>query len=205
MPALPTLYTFRRCPYAIRARLAVKMSGVAVNMVEVSLRNKPQAMLDCSTKGTVPVLQLQDGTVIAESLDIMQWALAINDPQQWLDGRAALSPEAAALIAQNDGPFKQHLDRYKYAERFPEFPAHYYREQGGVFLAVLNDRLASQAFLMGETISFADIAIVPFIRQFAHVDKAWFYASPSPHPHVIRWLDGLLGSSLFLSVMEKTA
>ncbi|PUA20303.1 glutathione S-transferase [Glaciimonas sp. PCH181] len=199
-----TLYTFRRCPYAIRARLAVKVSGVAVNMHEVSLRNKPQSMLDCSPKGTVPVLQLLDGTVIEESLDIMRWALAINDPQGWLDQHGALSAEAAALIAINDGVFKQNLDRYKYAERFPAFPAHYYREQGSLFLTTLNNRLALHHHLMRDQISFADIAIFPFVRQFAHVDKEWFYANPSPHAHVMRWLDDLLASPLFLAVMEKT-
>jgi len=203
----PTLYTFRRCPYAIRARLAVKVSGVQVTMHEVSLRNKPQAMLDCSPKGTVPVLQLPDGTVIEQSLDIMQWALAINDPQEWMNGRSALSAEAAALIEQNDGTFKQSLNRYKYPERFPEFPAVHYREQGGLFLSALNDRLAQHAYLMSDRLGFADVAIFPFVRQFAHVDKEWFYASANMQlmPHLIRWLDTLLESDLFISVMEKTS
>lgn len=197
----PTLYTFRRCPYAIRARLAVKASAVQVDMHEVSLRDKPQALLDCSPKGTVPVLRLPDGTVIEQSLDIMKWALAINDPQQWMDGRCELSAEAAALIEQNDGRFKQDLDRYKYAERFPEFPAAHYRELGGLFLSVLSDRLARHACLMSDQLSFADMAIFPFVRQFAHVDKEWFYANADTH--LIRWLDGLLESALFISVMEK--
>lgn len=201
--AVATLYTFRRCPYAIRARLAIKVSGVAVNMHEVSLRNKPQAMLDCSPKGTVPVLQLREGTVIDESLDIMRWALAINDPQGWLDQYGAVSAEAVALIATNDGVFKQHLDRYKYAARFPAFPAHYYREQGSLFLATLNNRLALHRHLMCDQLRFADIAIFPFVRQFAHVDKEWFYANSSPHAHVMRWLDDLLASPLFLAVMAK--
>jgi len=199
----PILYTFRRCPYAIRARLAVKVSGVQVAMHEVSLRNKPQAMLDCSPKGTVPVLQLPDGTVIDQSLDIMQWALAINDPQEWMHGRKTLSAEAAGLIGQNDGTFKQSLNRYKYPERFPEFPAVYYREQGGVFLSSLNDRLAQHDYLIRDRLSFADVAIFPFVRQFAHVDKEWFYASGNTH--LIRWLDTLLESDLFISVMEKSS
>lgn len=199
----PTLYTFRRCPYAIRARLAVKASAVQVDMHEVSLRNKPQALLDCSPKGTVPVLRLPDGTVIAQSLDIMKWALAINDPQQWMEGRSELSAEAAALIEQNDGSFKQDLDRYKYAERFPEFPAAHYREQGGLFLSALSDRLAQHAYLMRDQLSFADMAIFPFVRQFAHVDKEWFYTNADKH--LIRWLDRLLASALFISVMEKSS
>ena len=199
----PTLYTFRRCPYAIRARLAVKVSGVQVHMHEVSLRNKPQEMLDCSPKGTVPVLQLPDGTVLEQSLDIMKWALAINDPQQWMDGRNDVSTEAALLIEQNDGTFKQNLDRYKYAGRFPEFPVEYYREQGGLFLSALNDRLASHHCLTSDRPGLADMAIFPFVRQFAHVDNEWFYSSANTH--LIRWLDGLLASALFISVMEKPA
>lgn len=200
----PVLYTFRRCPYAIRARLAIKASAVPVTMVEVSLRNKPQAMLDCSPKGTVPVLQLQDGTVIDQSLDIMRWALAINDPFQWIDQDSKLAADSAALIAHNDGGFKHSLDRYKYAERFPELTAAEYRAQCELFLSPLNDRLALHPYLMRDQPSLADMALFPFVRQYAHVDKAWFYGAENTQRHLIRWLDTLMATPLFSAVMEKS-
>lgn len=197
----PLLYTFRRCPYAIRARLAVWASGVVVEMREVDLRDKPQTMLEASPKGTVPVLQLPDGTVIDESLDIMRWALACNDPEGWLEGNGELPAGALELIAYNDGPFKQLLDCYKYAGRFPEHPAAHYRDEAGKFLGELNARLARHAFLLGARMSIADAALVPFVRQFAMVDKAWF-ASTAWHA-LNRWLDALLASAPFTAVMKK--
>ncbi|HVK56380.1 MAG TPA: glutathione S-transferase [Burkholderiales bacterium] len=197
----PVLYTFRRCPYAIRARLAIKVSGIEVEMREVDLRNKPQSMLACSPKGTVPVLQLADGAVIEESLDIMRWALAINDPHGWMEGGSDLSVEALTLVDQNDGSFKRYLDRYKYAERYPEHPADYHREQAEVFLSELESRLGKHTYLTGERPSVSDAAIFPFVRQFAHVDREWFYASRYERLKV--WLDGWLQSSLFEAVMRK--
>ena len=201
----PILYTFRRCPYAIRARLAIKVSGIEVETREVDLRNKPQAMLECSPKGTVPVLQIADGSVIDESLDIMRWTLAIHDPDGWIRGDAGWTAETAALIAANDGPFKQFLDRYKYPGRGqPNAPTHFaeqFRDEAGAFLRMLNSRLARHAFLMGETLSLADAAIFPFVRQFAHVDKAWFDAAYDGP--LAAWLDRLAGSPLFLAVMQK--
>lgn len=200
---LPLLYTFRRCPYAMRARLALHASGVAVDMVEVSLRAKPQALIDCSPKATVPVLRLTDGTVIEESLDIMRWALAINDPDDWLGGGAAVAQDTADLIARNDGPFKQLLDRYKYATRHPEHPASHYRDEAGVILADLETRLERQPCLTGASIRLADIALFPFVRQFAQVDRNWFDAS---HYHGLkRWLDERLNSPLFAAIMKKSA
>ncbi|WP_230427140.1 glutathione S-transferase [Collimonas humicola] len=197
----PILFTFRRCPYAIRARLAVKISGVDVVMHEVSLRNKPQAMLDCSPKGTVPVLALPGGAVLEQSLDIMHWALAQNDPEQWLSTNPEVVRQVRELIAQNDGAFKGLLDRYKYAERFPEHPAVYYRVQGEAILARLDARIAAHGFLTGNKRGLADMAIVPFVRQFVAVDPAWFYASR--YQSLAGWLDGLLASPLFQSVMQK--
>lgn len=194
----PILYTFRRCPYAIRARLAIHISGVEVELREVDLRNKPQTMLDYSPKGTVPVLQFADGKVLDESLDIMGWALNIHDPQNWL---ADFNAEAQALIELNDGTFKQDLDRYKYADRHPEHPPEYHRERAEKFLLTLDNRLADQPYLMGNRLSFADAAIVPFVRQCAHVDRDWFYASR--YTHLIKWLDGLLQSPMFITVMKK--
>jgi glutathione S-transferase len=196
----PILYTFRRCPYAIRARLALKVSGVELEMHEVSLRAKPQALLDCSPKGTVPVLQLADGTVIEQSLDIMRWALARHDPQAWL-GPHGLAQQDSALIARNDGQFKQDLDRYKYAERFPQQPATHYRQQAETFLAELERRLAAAPWLGGQRPGLADFAIFPFIRQFAGVEPDWF--QQSPYRHLLRWLDRLLASPLFVAVMQK--
>ena len=196
----PILYTFRRCPYAIRARLALKVSGVELEMHEVSLRAKPQELLDCSPKGTVPVLQLADGTVIEQSLDIMRWALARHDPQAWL-GPHGLAEQDSALIARNDGQFKQDLDRYKYAERFPQQPATHYRQQAETFLAELESRLAAAPWLGGQRPGLADFAIFPFIRQFAGVESDWF--QQSPYRHLMRWLDRLLVSPLFVAVMQK--
>lgn len=195
---IPTLYTFRRCPYAIRARLAIATSGVAVTQHEVDLRNKPQSMLTISPKATVPVLQLADGAVIDESLDIMRWALQQNDPEHWLPIENA---NVNTLIAQNDSSFKRDLDHYKYPNRFPESSMENYRDACEKFVQILEDRLASSAFLTGDKFGFADAAIVPFIRQFAHVDKDWFYQSR--HRHVIKWLDQILSSAIFAEVMKK--
>ena len=203
MPAslLPILYTFRRCPYAIRARLAIAASGISVEYREIVLRNKPQAMLAISSKGTVPVLQRVDGAVIDESLDIMLWALAINDPQLWLQRETSLPAVAKTLIDMNDGAFKFWLDRYKYADRYPQHPADYYRAQAEEFLRHLENLLSAHAYLLGAHVGIADMAIVPFIRQFAAVDKAWFAASH--YVHLQKWLDALLASDLFSAAMIK--
>jgi len=204
---LPILYSFRRCPYAIRARLAVRVSGAVVTLREVVLRNKPAALVAASPKATVPVLQLPDGAVLDQSLDIMRWALRLNDPQGWL--RFEDHAEAHALIALNDGPFKQALDRYKYSPRDPQHPAHPAHpvhptradrdEAVELMLAPLNARLAGHGFLLCDTPSLADMAIVPFVRQFAAVDSAWFDSAPLPQLQV--WLKRLTASPLFVSVM----
>ena len=194
---LPILYSFRRCPYAIRARLAIAYTGIPVEIREVHLKHKPEHMLAISPKGTVPVLQLPDSTVIDESLDIMRWALAQNDPEHWLDAVG----DAERLIEWNDGDFKYYLDRYKYADRYPEYPASYYRSQGELFLAALESKLSQNPHLGGRHFSMADAAIFPFIRQFAAVDSQWFVSSG--YPYLIHWLDGLVLSDLFLSVMVK--
>lgn len=199
--ALPILYTFRRCPYAMRARLAIAASGVVVEYREIVLRNKPQAMLDISPKGTVPVLQLVDGRVIEQSLDIMLWALSLNDPQQWLQGKKSLPDSAKALIDTNDGTFKFWLDRYKYADRHPEHSAQHYRQQAEEFLQTLERLLSTQKYLFGARLSIADIAIFPFIRQFAAVDKTWFAASD--YLRLQQWLNELVMSDLFAEVMIR--
>lgn len=170
-------------------------------MHEVDLRAKPAALLECSPKGTVPVIRLADGRVIEESLDIMKWALAINDPEKWLDSPNNLSDKAESLISQNDGAFKEALDKYKYSARHPEHPTEHYRERAIFFLEALNMRLCHNDYLMGDRLTIADVAIFPFIRQFAHVDKHWFYASQ--YIHLIRWLEARLSSDIFLAVMQK--
>jgi len=202
MAAVPLLYSFRRCPYAMRARMALRYSGVPLDTHEVSLKAKPEEMLRLSPKGTVPVLILQDGTVIDESLDIMRWALARNDPDNWLmQGHSAEIQLAESLIAENDGFFKQALDRYKYSIRYPEQPREVYRTQGEIFLARLEGLLSDKAYLCRDTCSYADIAIFPFIRQFASADEVWFTQSPYPNLH--RWLEALITSSLFIQIMAR--
>ncbi|GGK81891.1 glutathione S-transferase [Amphritea balenae] len=199
---LPILYSFRRCPYAMRARLAIAGSGLQVELREVVLKDKPAAMLEASPKGTVPVLIRPEGRVIDESRDIMRWALRSNDPHNWL---AADNPDLLwqieGLIQENDFVFKQHLDRYKYADRHPGHPQSYYREQCEVTLVKLERLLQQSAFLSGDSESLADIAIFPFIRQFAHVDRDWFYSAP--YPKLQRWLDYYIESELFSQIMRK--
>lgn len=198
---LPILYSFRRCPYAIRARMALTYAGVQVELREILLRDKPTAMLTASSKGTVPVLVLPDGSVLDESYDVMRWALSHHDPDHWCE--ATLAAETNALIEQNDGSFKAHLDHYKYADRYPEHPMEYYRTQAEGFLQILETRLTTTQFLLGEKISIADVGIFPFIRQFAFVDKDWF--DRAPYPNLQCWLANFLESDIFLSVMEKHA
>jgi len=195
----PILYSFRRCPYAMRARLAIAYANVAVELREVELRNKPQAMLLISPKATVPVLQLENSRVLDESLDIMLWALQQNDPEHWL--KAASLDHAKALIRGNDEPFKYFLDRYKYADRYPAYSELYYRQQGELFLADLESLLTQSAYLCGEYFSLADAAILPFIRQFCAVDPTWFKGAP--YPALRQWLNHFLASSLFERVMTK--
>ncbi|UUN86306.1 glutathione S-transferase [Pseudomonas extremorientalis] len=191
------LYSFRRCPYAMRARLALRYSGVPVQIIEVSLKAKPAEMLALSPKGTVPVLSV-DGRVIEESLEIMQWALAQHDPDDWL---LQGDPAVLALIAENDQGFKYHLDRYKYADRYPEYPMEHYRAEGEVFLQKLEGLLTERAYLLARYPSLADMALAPFVRQFAHVDREWF--AGTPYQRLQAWLQRVLTSPLFIAVMTK--
>ena len=195
--SLPVLYSFRRCPYAIRARMALAVAGTTVELREVVLRDKPAEMVAVSAKGTVPVLVLPDGTLIDESLDIMHWALRQRDPNGWLDH----TDDAAHWLARCDDEFKYWLDRYKYAVRFPEQDEIWYRGQAEVFLVTLETRLEKAQFLTGSALSVTDIAIFPFIRQFANVDLKWWESHP--YPNIARWLDGLVSSELFIRVMKK--
>lgn len=192
--AIPILYSFRRCPYAMRARLALWTSGARVELREVKLAAKPQSMLDISPKGTVPVFQLSDGQVLEESLDIMRWALAQNDPQTWL-GRD--EPE---WIAENDGPFKFHLDRYKYPERH-QSDAMEHRAEAVSILWRWEARLATGQGGSDSRWGLSDAAILPFVRQFASVDPVWFAGLDLTH--VQEWLANFVQGPLFAAIMLR--
>ena len=198
------LYSYRRCPYAMRARMALWCAEIAVEVREISLRDKPPEMLAISPKGTVPVLHCAEGQVIEQSLEIMRWALQQNDPLGWLrweeDSEAFVRQES--LIACNDTTFKHWLDRYKYAERYPEFDQAYYRQQAlSCQLEVMEQRLSQSAFLGGEKADLSDVALFPFVRQFAAVDANWF--DSSPYPATRQWLRGWVESELFKKIMAK--
>ncbi len=200
-PLAAILYSFRRCPYAMRARMGIASAGLTIELREVVLRDKPAAMLSLSPKGTVPVLALPGGSVIDESIDILKWALAQNDPENWLGPDPV---RAEALISHNDGPFKAALDAYKYAERSGLGQAEKLaaRREGLNTLTDLDKRLQMHGGqLMGANRSLADIAIFPFIRQFANTDREWFDAQTLPA--LQGWLDGHLDSTLFHSIMHK--
>lgn len=197
---LAVFYSFRRCPYAMRARLALLVSGVQVELREVVLRQKPEEFLAASPSATVPTLDLARQPAIDESLDIMFWALAQNDPEDWL--QANRSPnDRDTLIAQADGEFKSHLDRYKYASRHPEGEGEYHRTQASNFLNLLDGKLQQSRYLTGDKLSIADMAIAPFVRQFANTDRAWFGAQP--WQALISWLEKFTGSVDFQLIMHK--
>ena len=189
------LYSFRRCPYAMRARMALHVSGLAYEHREVVLRDKPAAMLEVSPKGTVPVFVTVEGEVLEESLDIMRHALAKNDPEGWLDRNDQ------ALVAANDGRFKHHLDRYKYATRYEDADPGRHRAAAVDILAELDQSLATSPHLCGDERGFADIAIFPFVRQFANHDRERFEADHMLH--LQGWLETLVSSQLFAAIMEK--
>lgn len=222
---LPILYSFRRCPYAIRARMALAYAGIAYELREVSLKNKPKEMLAISPKGTTPVMQIfkevekfdrdsdRDFVILEESLDIMNWAVQQNDPCNWRNlsvvnyiDRLAIAQQ---LIKTNDGEFKKALDRYKYPNRFPEQAQEFYRQQAEEVLQVLENQLSSKqevspsttSFLLGNRQTLADVAIFPFVRQFAYVNIDWF--NSSPYIYLQKWLQWHETSEIFAFVMQK--
>jgi glutathione S-transferase len=195
----PILYTFRRCPFAIRARMAIAYSKIKVEQREVELKNKPQEMLLASPKGTVPVLILEDGRVIDESIDIMTWALTQSDPEGWLC--STLKDQSNELIHMNDIEFKPILDNYKYPLRTEKKDPLYYRDQANDYLYQLNSLLMKKRFFLTDQISIADVALFPFIRQFYMVDPQWFELSEYSYLHA--WLQFFLNLELFLAVMKK--
>jgi glutathione S-transferase len=200
----PILYSFRRCPYAMRARLALLASGIKVELREVVLRDKPASMVELSPKATVPVLLLNDGTIIDESLDVAKYALSQSDAFGLLAPVAGSSEDMMQLIDENDGPFKTALDHYKYPNRYENIDGDQARADASFFLYKLNDLLSKNGdYLFGKTISFADISIMPFVRQFANVDKDWF--DSQDWPFLKKALDQFTKSDRFLSIMSKYA
>lgn len=199
--ALPILYSFRRCPYAIRARLAIASAGLHCELREIQLRHKPPAMLAASPKGTVPVLVLPSGQVLEESLDIMLHALRLHDPDGWLTPTQGSLQDMLALIARNDGFFKPALDRCKYHERYSAEEVTQAQHDAAHWFSALEQQLSATGYLFGQHPSLADMALRPFVRQFARVDEAAWQAQP--WPHVQAWLQRWLDSALFAQVMAR--
>ncbi len=196
---LPILYSFRRCPYAMRARMAIHISGQKCEIREVLLRDKPPSMLEYSAKGTVPVLILQDGKVIDESLDVIDWALNLNDPEDWQ--RSKYTKKTKELIKINDGEFKYHLDRYKYSKRYDNEDPEFHRKKCLKFIESVNNELNNSKYIFDDNISYADIVVLPFIRQFRIADIEWF--DSLPYDNLKKWLSSFLDSSLLNSIMKK--
>ena len=196
---LPILYSFRRCPYAMRARMAIHISGQKCELREVLLRDKPPSMLQYSAKGTVPVLILQDGKVIDESLDVIDWALNINDPDDWQ--RSKDKEKTKELIKINDGEFKYHLDRYKYSKRYENEDPEFHRKKCLKFIESINNELNNSEYIFDDNISYADIVLLPFMRQFRIADMDWF--DSLPYDNLKKWLSSFLDSSLLHSIMKK--
>ena len=197
---LPILYTFRRCPYAIRARLALAYAGFTCELREIKLRDKPQAMLEVSPKGTVPVLVLPDGRVIEQSLEVMLHALKTRDADGWLQPTDGTLEQMLALIERNDEFFKPALDRSKYPDRYSEEQVAEATRVADEWLGSLDQRLADTGYLFGLNPSLADMALRSFVRQFAAIDKDKWAAKP--WPHLQAWLQRFLDSALFAEVME---
>ena len=204
---LPILYTFRRCPYAIRARMTLVYAGIDFEVREVLLRDKPASLVAVSPKGTVPVMCI-DSVVLEESLDIVNWALDQRDPDGWRNSDPSVMNQMAELVEACERDFKPRLDRYKYWDRHHDVSQEEHRRAAEEFIAVLEQQLSEQPgttdrFLFGDRLSWADVAVFPFVRQFAYVDRSWFDASA--YCRVRDWLDALLESDLFRSIMQKHA
>lgn len=195
----PILYSYRRCPYAMRARMALAYAGIPVEIREISLKEKPPSMVAISPKATVPVMQYGN-LVLEQSLDIMRWALSQHDPDGWLTDENNIAVNT--LIEVNDGSFKKILDQYKYPSRFPEVnPVDLLTSALNQHLRPLNNQLKKTEFLLGAKLSMADVAIFPFIRQFHMVDETLF--SLYQLEDLKKWLNDCIESDLFLSIMQK--
>ena len=194
---LPVLYTFRRCPYAMRARISMYYSKINYEHREILLKDRPKKLYNLSPKGTVPVLNLPDGKVIDESLDIMKWSISVNDPDSWLADNIS---DQLNAIRINDHDFKKWLDKYKYHDRYPEFPVQYYKDKCEGILNSLEKKLDEENFLFSQKISLGDMALLPFIRQFANVDIIWFNGR---FVNLSKWMGELIESEVFQSMMKK--
>ena len=200
----PLLYSFRRCPYAMRARMALVTSGIPCVLREVDLKNKPPELLEISPKGTVPVLVLPDGGLVDESLDIIYYAVGENDPEGWSNVTDKEQDIIDTLVEHNDTAFAPLLTKYKYFERYPEqSQTEYLQQLEEAFLREFEEQLSKQPYMVTDHVTVADIAMFPFIRQFALVDKAWF--AEAPYPRLRSWLQGFLDSPVFERVMQKYA
>ena len=197
----PILYSFRRCPYAMRARLALQTSGVLVEIREIKLQNKPEELLQCSPKGTVPVLILNSEEVLDESLDIIWWALKISDQKNWLTEGQLNQVERKKILNTIEYDFKQNLDKYKYPNRYININKNFYRDRNLKFLNHLNDLLKKSKALNCPHLSMIDYAIFPFIRQFRNVDEQWFDSLDLGF--LKKWLYQIIDSKQFLSIMKK--
>lgn len=197
----PVLYSFRRCPYAMRARLALLASQQTVELREVVLASKPTALLDVSPKGTVPVMVLPKGQVIEQSLEIMLWTLQNHDPLCWLAPAPYTLTDQLDWIHAFDLEFKPLLDRYKYPHRFGLSHGTDPRDQGATYLDKLEQLLQSNTYLHAGHFTLADASIAPFVRQFAHTDNSWFLNQP--WPRLQAWLYAFETSAIFLTCMEK--
>ena len=193
----PILYSFRRCPYAMRARMALKTSEVKVILREVILREKPDAMIAASPKATVPVLVLPNKMVIDQSINIMRWSLQKNDPHNWLK----YEKQANTIIDQADGPFKTALDRYKYHTRYEDANPEIEQIKALEILKQWNDIIGNKICFFGSHNGLADYAIFPFVRQFANHNRSWFNIQDIPN--IQRWLEAHLASGFFQSIMHK--
>ena len=198
---IPVLYSFRRCPYCMRAHMALKNTGIKIELREVELKDLPQQLTDISSEATVPVLQLPDGKVFTESWEIVKWALEQNDPDNWSGSDNRYVLDADMLVETSDYSFKTDLDLYKYADRHPEHSQEFYRQACEEFIEELEDMLSENKYLLGDEISLADIGVFPFIRQFSLVDDEWF--KQSKYSGVKRWLQSLLDTDLFQVVFQK--
>ena len=198
---LPVLYSFRRCPYAMRARLALAVSGQACELREVVLRAKPAELITASAKASVPVLVLPSGEVIEQSLDIMRWALQRDDPARWLSVKPEQAAQEQALIDDCETSFKHHLDRYKDPGRYVDVKALQHRAAAADWLSQLERHLTPEGWLFGPSASLADMAIAPFVRQFAQADPLWF--EQQDWPALQAWLNRIVSSALFEGVMHK--
>lgn len=197
----PILYSFRRCPYCMRAHMALNYAGLKIILRDVKLSDLPAEVLAVSPHATVPSLAISENEYMDESWDIVKWAVQQNDPGNWLGENNEYLNEAEMLVEINDFSFKDDLDHYKYADRYPEHPMEYYRENGEEFLEELTELLQQNTFLSADHITITDIAVFPFIRQFAMVDKEWF--DKSPYPELQRWLLAMLSSEWFIEAFKK--